>query len=70
MHGWLALVEGELELLVAREVSVVRVVQVLCHAEDQRVVELVQLVVRELHVVLDAVAVQVGDATLPGFAGL
>ena len=68
VNGWLALVERELELLVARKVAVVRVVQVLGDTEDQRVIKLVELVMRELHVIFNAIAVGISDPSFPGLS--
>lgn len=68
VNGWLSLVERELELLVAWEVAVVRVVQVLGDTEDQRVIKLVELVMRELHVIFNAIAVGISDSSFPGLS--
>lgn len=58
---WLAFFQGEIQLLVARQVSVVGVVNVLGNSEHEWVIELIEGVVGELLVVLNTVTVQVGD---------
>lgn len=46
---------------VSWKVTVVRVVNVLSNSEDERIIEIVEFVVAELDVVLNAITVQIGD---------
>lgn len=54
----------------AWQIAVVRVVQVFRDAEDEGIVKLIELVMGEFLIVLDAIAIKIEDASFPGFASL
>jgi len=49
------------------QVSVVRVVDVFGNSEYQRIVELIEFVVREFDIVLNAISVEVSNSSFPCF---
>ena len=67
---WLTIVQSELELSVSRQVSVVRVVQVLGNSKNEWIVEFIELVVREFDIVFNAISVQIGNSSSPSLSGL
>lgn len=64
---WLAVIQSELELSVTWQVSVVRVVDVFGNSEHQRIVELIEFVVREFDIVLNAISVEISNSSFPCF---
>ena len=67
---WFALIEIELELTMTWQISVACVVDILSNSKDEWIIEIVKLIMAELDVVLNTIAIQISDSSLPGFFGL
>ena len=68
---WLGHLLCEPELLVAWQIAMSGIVNVFGNSEDQWVVELIELVVGQLFIILNAVAIGISNlSTMPAFSFL